>query len=472
MEDLNVQRSVSSEENTTEKMPTSEGNNYSVKENTESKTESNSIEAKSETTTEKTNDTPSTEEQKEEHPHSPQNDDSSARPKRDRKPSSLLQDFDSGDSLVGGRKSKVSPSSISPPQSPIPLSQRRKKTSSTDSTTDIEPTGEQTTNEQVASELVKLGSTPKEEENPITEASEEHKKTEGSSEIGSPMRIDEPTENESDSKKRSLEESPTDGDRAPKKIRLKYDENAHLQKIEKELKEERQKRKTVEDENQNLKQEVKSLRKQIAELSKTAQGGSTTVPIIQGYDTYITDERLRKAHQALISIMKHKFAYVFNEPVDPGKLALPDYFSIIKTPMDFGLIKRKLEGLAYSNLDDFVVDMNLVFSNAKNYNGPGTDVWSMADTLEKMFEKKLPGIKTSNSQTPAPTTPLPAVPSTPPSMSFSTPTPTTPIAPSTPAASEEVAMLIKQMQEMQVRFLGRFFFHFPTFLISSSSRRT
>lgn len=32
------------------------------------------------------------------------------------------------------------------------------------------------------------------------------------------------------------------------------------------------------------------------------------------------------------------------EPVDPIKLQLPDYFDVIKNPMDLGTIRKRLEG--------------------------------------------------------------------------------------------------------------------------------
>lgn len=38
-------------------------------------------------------------------------------------------------------------------------------------------------------------------------------------------------------------------------------------------------------------------------------------------------------------LQKLKGAYLFLEPVDPIKLGIEDYFTIIKNPMDFGTIK-------------------------------------------------------------------------------------------------------------------------------------
>ena len=43
------------------------------------------------------------------------------------------------------------------------------------------------------------------------------------------------------------------------------------------------------------------------------------------------------------AVHKHKFAWPFHKPVDPVSLGLPDYFEVIKEPMDMSKIKQKLE---------------------------------------------------------------------------------------------------------------------------------
>jgi hypothetical protein len=55
--------------------------------------------------------------------------------------------------------------------------------------------------------------------------------------------------------------------------------------------------------------------------------------------------------------------------VDPSKFGIDDYFDIIEQPMDFCTIKRKLTFNVYNNLQEFIVDMKLVFDNCVRYNG-------------------------------------------------------------------------------------------------------
>ena len=78
----------------------------------------------------------------------------------------------------------------------------------------------------------------------------------------------------------------------------------------------------------------------------------------------------------------------FLEPVDPVELGIPDYFDIIKTPMDFGTIQTRLRKEFYGSQEEFPSDMRLVFNNAKTYNPEGHDVWNAANTLSKLFERQ------------------------------------------------------------------------------------
>ncbi|XP_038899184.1 transcription factor GTE9-like isoform X2 [Benincasa hispida] len=106
---------------------------------------------------------------------------------------------------------------------------------------------------------------------------------------------------------------------------------------------------------------------------------------------------MKQCEQLLKRVMSHQYAWVFNTPVDVVKLNLPDYFTIIKHPMDLGTVKSKLSSGAYSSPLDFLADVRLTFSNAMTYNPPGNDVHIMADVLNSYFdmrwkaiEKKLP----------------------------------------------------------------------------------
>lgn len=76
----------------------------------------------------------------------------------------------------------------------------------------------------------------------------------------------------------------------------------------------------------------------------------------------------KKCIELLKDMMKQHQASWFLEPVDPEKYNIPEYFNIIKHPMDFSLIKKKLESNTYETIDEFAYDMRLVFKNAITFN--------------------------------------------------------------------------------------------------------
>jgi hypothetical protein len=69
------------------------------------------------------------------------------------------------------------------------------------------------------------------------------------------------------------------------------------------------------------------------------------------------------------TLWKFKDSEIFHKPVDPVELGIPDYPDIIKNPMDFSTIKKKLNHAIYRNCREFCDDMNLVFDNCILYNG-------------------------------------------------------------------------------------------------------
>lgn len=89
------------------------------------------------------------------------------------------------------------------------------------------------------------------------------------------------------------------------------------------------------------------------------------------------------------AVWKHQFGWPFHTPVDAIKLNIPDYHKIIKHPMDFGCIKKRLENNYYWSAKECIKDFNTVFTNCYVYNKAGEDIVVMAQTLEKLFLTKV-----------------------------------------------------------------------------------
>ncbi|KAK1309022.1 Transcription factor GTE12 [Acorus calamus] len=98
--------------------------------------------------------------------------------------------------------------------------------------------------------------------------------------------------------------------------------------------------------------------------------------------------KLRDCTLLLKKLMTHSYGWVFNMPVDPVKLCIPDYFTIISKPMDLGTVKWRLEKRVYADTHMFAADVKLTFSNALHYNPPGNDVHEMAKQLDVFFASR------------------------------------------------------------------------------------
>lgn len=97
---------------------------------------------------------------------------------------------------------------------------------------------------------------------------------------------------------------------------------------------------------------------------------------------------LKNCSSLLQRLMKHKFSWVFNEPVNAKQLGLVDYHDVIKHPMDLGTIKTRMSQNFYKSPRDFAEDVRLVFRNAMTYNPKGQDVHVMAEQLSQIFEER------------------------------------------------------------------------------------
>ena len=84
---------------------------------------------------------------------------------------------------------------------------------------------------------------------------------------------------------------------------------------------------------------------------------------------------------------KHKLAYIFMNPVDPVELKIPDYFDIIKNPMDLTTVEGRLKRGEYPTPLEFGRDMRLITSNALTYNPKQSSVHACALTFQEYFEK-------------------------------------------------------------------------------------
>ncbi|XP_029606582.1 bromodomain testis-specific protein-like isoform X2 [Salmo trutta] len=89
------------------------------------------------------------------------------------------------------------------------------------------------------------------------------------------------------------------------------------------------------------------------------------------------------------ALWRHNFSWPFRTPVDAVGLHIPDYYTIIKTPMDLSTIKKRLQNNYYWKAMECIEDFNKLFTNCYVYNRPGDDIVLMAQALEKIFLQRV-----------------------------------------------------------------------------------
>ncbi|CAM9502458.1 unnamed protein product [Chrysoparadoxa australica] len=92
---------------------------------------------------------------------------------------------------------------------------------------------------------------------------------------------------------------------------------------------------------------------------------------------------------ALAEVQTMPNASVFQTPVDPIAHRCPDYYDVIKKPMDLSTVASKLDAGKYSTAGAFVEDLRLVFANAMRYNPPKHPVHSYARSISVSFERNV-----------------------------------------------------------------------------------
>ncbi|KAG1771761.1 Bromodomain-containing protein [Suillus occidentalis] len=91
--------------------------------------------------------------------------------------------------------------------------------------------------------------------------------------------------------------------------------------------------------------------------------------------------------QRLLSDLKaHPLAWAFLTPVNADEV--PDYYGVIKRPMDFSTMEHKLDTNQYSSLKFFLDDVQLVVDNCKLYNPEASIYHRNAVKLEKFMKEQ------------------------------------------------------------------------------------
>lgn len=101
-------------------------------------------------------------------------------------------------------------------------------------------------------------------------------------------------------------------------------------------------------------------------------------------------DELRKL---LRQLQTHKSSWPFREPVKEKDV--PDYYQIIKDPMDLRLIETKITERRYQRLLEFIGDVTKIFDNCRYYNAKESNIARCATSLESFFMPRLKTLRSS-----------------------------------------------------------------------------
>lgn len=89
----------------------------------------------------------------------------------------------------------------------------------------------------------------------------------------------------------------------------------------------------------------------------------------------------------LNDLIHHPASWPFRKPVDP--VEVPDYLSVITSPMDLSTMSKRLESEHYKSISEFTADLKLIADNCRKYNDPDTTYYKNANILENFYFEKL-----------------------------------------------------------------------------------
>ncbi|KUJ18201.1 Bromodomain-containing protein [Mollisia scopiformis] len=97
---------------------------------------------------------------------------------------------------------------------------------------------------------------------------------------------------------------------------------------------------------------------------------------------------LKFCEEILTELNKAKyrdFVSPFQTPVDPVALGIPQYFAMIKKPMDLSTMSQKLKAGSYNNAADFDKDIRQMLWNCFKFNPVGNPVHDLGKKVEDLY---------------------------------------------------------------------------------------
>ena len=118
-------------------------------------------------------------------------------------------------------------------------------------------------------------------------------------------------------------------------------------------------------------------------------GAETPGPMPAGGQSGLTKMQQKFISKSLSSLKRMHDSRFYREPVDPIRLNIPNYITVITHPMDLSTMEKKLKGNEYSSPQAVADDFALMVRNSLTFNGPDHLVAQEGQKLEATFKKQM-----------------------------------------------------------------------------------
>ena len=82
----------------------------------------------------------------------------------------------------------------------------------------------------------------------------------------------------------------------------------------------------------------------------------------------LSSSQQKRCLEVMDRLFERRTSQMFAQPVDPERDNCPNYFDVVKTPMDLGTVRKKLTSGQYKTVSEWKDDVKLIWSNSNAYN--------------------------------------------------------------------------------------------------------
>lgn len=119
-------------------------------------------------------------------------------------------------------------------------------------------------------------------------------------------------------------------------------------------------------------------------LKSAANRSTPTVDLLSAEERATLQARMESIFDELLEFKDEGRKLLVLFMVKPSKKQYPDYYMLIKHPLAFDAIRKRIDQRKYTGIRDFMEDVHLIFSNARIYNEEGSIVYRDATVLENL----------------------------------------------------------------------------------------